>query len=150
MPHDTELLTDLVARKVGCLTELRDMGAKQLALVRGGGMTELLDLLAAKQRVLGELQRVERGLDPFRAQDPDARPWPSPQARRRCHELVERSESLLREIVDRERRSETELVRRRDETAAQLQAAHLAGQARGAYTAQPHAAGGQIDLSSES
>ena len=45
-------------------------------------MTQLLDLLAAKQQMLNDLQRIERGLDPFRSQDPDLRQWPNPESRK--------------------------------------------------------------------
>jgi hypothetical protein len=77
---DTDLLSDWIRRKHNCLLHLRDLGRRQLELVRDGGMSELLDVLAAKQQLLVELQRVERGLDPFRGQDPDARPWGTPPA----------------------------------------------------------------------
>jgi hypothetical protein len=38
------------------------------------------------------------------------------------------------------------LLLRRDEAASRLQSAHLAGQARQAYTAQPHRQTKEIDL----
>ena len=60
------------------------MGKRQMEFVADGEMTQLLDVLAAKQRVLGNLQRVERGLDPFRGQDPETRVWRSTEARAEC------------------------------------------------------------------
>lgn len=147
---ETDLLAELIGRRCDCLRELRDMGRWQLELIGKGTMTELLDLLSTKQRLLGELQRIERGLDPFRGQDPQARRWRSPERRQQCARQLEECESLVEEIVDRERQSERELTRRRDEVAAQLQGLHRAGQARGAYTAQPGPGVSQIDLSSES
>jgi flagellar biosynthesis/type III secretory pathway chaperone len=68
---ETDLLAQLIQSKLDCLSQLRRMGDKQLELVKADRITELLDLLAAKQRLLAELRRIERGLDPFRDQDPD-------------------------------------------------------------------------------
>jgi hypothetical protein len=95
------------------------------------------------------LQRIERTLDPFRGQDPEARRWQSPQHRGACAEQVQQCEALLAEIISQENCSERALVRRRDEVALRLQGAHLAGQARGAYTAEPPHGVGQLDLLSE-
>ncbi len=145
---DTDLLSDLIRRKHNCLLHLRDLGERQLELVREGGMSELLDVLAAKQQMLVELQRIERGLDPFRDQDPDARLWRSPDDRRRCAEQLARCEALLAEIVIQEKRSETDLIHRRDEAARRLQGVHTAAQARDAYMARPQQAAAGLDLTS--
>ncbi|NUQ62426.1 MAG: hypothetical protein HUU20_08050 [Pirellulales bacterium] len=149
MEYGTDLLSDLIDRKHQCLVELRDMGKRQYSLVNEGSITGLLDLLSAKQDVIARLQSVERALDPFRGQDPETRRWRSPESRRRCADQVKRCELLLAEILAQEKRSEQELVRRRDEAAEQLQGIHRAGQARGAYTSpavsQPH----ELDLCSD-
>jgi len=145
----TDSLAELIQRKHACLVQLRDMGRKQFETVLQGTMTALLDVLAEKQRVLAELQRLERELDPFRGQDPQQREWRSPEARQACAQTLERCEALLREIVAQEKESERELVRRRDEAAARLRGIHAASLARGAYVPAPHFAPGQLDLMSE-
>ncbi len=145
---DTDLLSDWIRRKHNCLLHLRDLGRRQLELVRDGGMSELLDVLAAKQQLLVELQRVERGLDPFRGQDPDARPWRSPEDRRRCAEQLARCEALLAEIVSQEKESERDLLRRRDEAAQRLQGVHTAAQARSAYAGAVQSASSGLDMTS--
>lgn len=146
---ETDLLSGLIHQKHDCLTQLRDMGRKQLELVREGSMTDLLDLLSAKQRVLLEIQRIERQLDPFRNQDPDQRPWRNADARQRCAQELAQCELLFGEIVVQEKQSEQALIRRRDETAAQLQGVHLASQARGAYTTTAHEGCRHLDLTSD-
>ncbi|HEY5311317.1 MAG TPA: hypothetical protein VIK18_02315, partial [Pirellulales bacterium] len=88
-------------------------------------------------------------LDPFRGQRPDERQWPSAEDRTRCAQIIERSESLFREILDREKQSEQSLGRRRDEAAARLEQAHAASLARGAYGASYVRPLGKLDLSSE-
>lgn len=146
----TDNLAELIAGKRACLTELRDLGRRQLELVESGDMTGLLSLLAVKQKSLARLQRLEKALDPFREQDPESRAWRTPEDRQRCAANVQECEALLGEIVTQEKHAEGVLVRRRDEAAERLQETHFAGQARGAY--QGGAAGpiSQLDLTSES
>lgn len=146
---DTELLSALIDKKQECLVRLRDMGRRQYELVHEGCITGVLDVLSAKQDVLVRLQSIERALEPFRDQDPEARRWASPERRQRCAQQLQRCEELLAEIIAQERQSEQELVRRRDETAEQLQGIRAAGQARGAYITTPAPTTHQLDLSSE-
>ena len=80
----------------------------------------MLDVLAAKQRVLNDLQRVERALDPFRDQDPESRVWRNAEARADCARLLDECERLLQETVEQERQSEAALTVRRDEAACQV------------------------------
>ena len=146
---ETDVLFDLIRAKRECLVQLRDIGCRQLELIEAGAMTALLDLLAAKQRTIAQLQRIEKALDPFRGQQPERRPWRTPEDRQRCAEQLKQCETLLTEILDQEKQSENVLVHRRDEAAARLQGAQLAGQVRGAYIAEPHQTISQLDLLSE-
>jgi hypothetical protein len=146
---ETDLLGDLIRRKRSCLVQLRHMGTKQLELVRAGNITDLLELLAAKQHVLIQLQQVERQLDRFRGGDPQQRRWRTPEARQECAADLAECEGLLAEIMVQEKQSEQELVQRRDEAAARLAGVHTASQARSAYLAQPQIAAGQLNLLSE-
>jgi hypothetical protein len=139
--QDTRRLLDLIGRKHDCLTRLREHGLRQQELIETGEMTQLLGLLAVKQRELNELHDLETQLNPFRDQDPDRRRWSSDAERLRCASLAEQAARLLREILDCEKRCEESLQRRRDETAVQLAAVQTAGMARGAY------AGGTNDYS---
>lgn len=148
---ETDQLSALITRKLTCLTRLHELGCQQLDMANSGTMTQLLDLLAVKQRVLLELQRIERDLDPFRSQDPESRRWRSQADRTRCAEELRRCEKLLSEIVKQEKQSEAALVRRREETAVKLHSAHEAGAARGAYHAATRPANSptRLDLTSE-
>jgi len=146
---DTDLLDRLIGEKHDCLCELREMGERQLELVHAGAVEGLLDVLVAKQRVLAQLQKIERDLDPFRDQDAGGRTWRSEEARRRCARRLEQCASLLAEVVGQEKESQDELIRRRDLVASQLEDVHQALRARGAYAASPRPAAGQLDLLSE-
>lgn len=147
---ETDRLAELIQRKHACLVELHEMGRKQLDLIRGGEMTELLDVLVCKQRRLEDLQTVEKALDPFRGQAPEERCWSTPEARRRCADRLAECETLLAGIVAQEKQGENELTRRRDETAARLHGAHAAREARGAYRRPLQAPLHQLDITSES
>lgn len=149
-PLETDLLSELIRQKRDLLLSLRDMGKRQMEFVADGEMARLLDVLAAKQRVLGNLQCVERDLDPFRDQDPEARIWRSAETRSDCARLLDECQRLLKETVEQERQSEAALTVRRDEAAVRLHKAHAAGCARGAYTHLGQASISQLDLSSES
>lgn len=143
-------LLDLVGRKFDCLRQLRDLGLRQQSLIDAGEITELLRLLADKQRLIDELHRLERELDPFRGQDPDRRAWASDAERLRCASLAEQSTRLLSEVLDCEKRCEEMLQRRRDDTAERLAAVQTAGMARGAYSAQDDYSVSTLDLSTDS
>ncbi|MCE9607534.1 MAG: flagellar protein FlgN [Planctomycetia bacterium] len=145
----TSLLIDLIGRKHDCLVALRDLGLRQRELIDAGDMTQLLGVLAEKQRTIVQLQTLEQDLNPFRADDPERRAWSSEAERVRCASLAERSARLLAEILESEKRSEDVLRRRRDDTAEQLAAAQVSGTARGAYAEADRYQPSSLDLSTE-
>ena len=145
----TDVLAELVGSKLACLELLRELGQRQYDLIERDDMTSLMDVLARKQRTLIKLQQIEKGLNPFRDEDPRQRRWSTPQQRQTCSGQLDQCEALLDEIVREEKRSERELVRRRDQVAEQLQGAHLACQAHGAYTAEATHNVNQLDILSE-
>ncbi len=146
---DTDILADLIHRKHQFLVQLHGMGRRQFQFVQKGDITSLLDVLAVKQGILTELQRIEIALGPFRNQKPEERFWRSTAERSRAATELDECQRVLAEIVEQEKQSEEALVRRRDETAVQLQEVSLASRARGAYTIAPPAPRRQIDLLSD-
>lgn len=146
----TERLAELVRAKHACLTQLHGLGKRQLIVIAEGDISLLLNLLSAKQSLLADLQKIERGLDPFRRQDPDSRRWASAADRQRSSQILQQCETLLQDILAQEKQSEQQLCQRRDEAAARLQGSHLAHQARGAYHRDPGIRVGQLDLTTES
>jgi hypothetical protein len=153
---DTEVLTRLVQVRHELLRQLAELARRQPELIRAADMNRLLSLLAVKQRLLNELLKVDRQLDPFRSQDPEQRTWRTVEARDRCREMVHRSEDLLREIRGIEQECETELAARRDHAAESLRRMHEASRATQAYDTQsygsgePFAQGTHFDASCES
>jgi hypothetical protein len=150
MPRlETDLLAELITRKHVVLSQLHQLSQRQLDIVATGDMTQLLAILAAKQKLLNALQEVERKLDPFRAQNPEGRNWRSPELRQKIRRTAEASEALLKQIMELEQQSESQLVSRRDTTAQRLQGTHGAWQASQAYAGCQQPRQGQLDLSSE-
>jgi hypothetical protein len=145
----TDLLAELIDAKRDVLEQLRQLARRQSDLIAGGDLAALMTILAAKETLLRRLLNLEKQLDPFRPEDPESRRWRSPELRRRCRQSAERCEALLAELMLLEKQGETELQRRRDETAARLDGAHAAMEARRAYVAPPHVSPASLDLSSE-
>ena len=145
----TEILAELIRRKHRCLTQLRELGQRQMPFIAGDEMTNLLDLLAVKQRALAQLQQIDAALEPFRKEDPQRRKWRSEEDRLACARLLEECEKLLADIVDHDKESQRQLILRRDETDRQLQGTHLASLARNAYGHDAPPGLNQINLVSE-
>ncbi len=146
---ETDLLAELIDQKHGVLIELRELSRRQVDVIDGGDTSKLISILAAKQKHLNRLQEIQRGLDPFRDQDPESREWRVPDDRERCRAAAERCEALLREIMIVERQCESNLIVRRDAAADQLQGTHRANEARTAYL-NPHGnVPGGLNLTSE-
>lgn len=147
---DTAQLAQLLERRHACLSQVAYLSRRQVELIDGGDLGTLLKILAGKQQLLGDLQTIERGLDPFRHQQPDQRHWPDPAERERCARLAADSDLLLGEIFQLEQRSAGGLQQRRDAAAERLQGLHSAQEARGAYLDHPYArTASQLDLSTE-
>lgn len=143
----TDRLCEFLRAKRSCLTQLRDMSRRQMELIDSGEMTRLLDLLVVKQRMIEQLQRIERALDPFRGEPPEARRWRSDDVKRCCADEAQQCELLLAELMNREKQSEALLTRRRDEVAQRLQGVHRAAQARQSYLEAPQDGACQLDVS---
>ena len=144
---ESERLTQLVDCKLQILQVLHRLAQQQQEIIAGGDMTNLLKLLGAKQTVMDQLAKLERQLDPFRGQDPDARAWRSPADRERCQQTVQSCNQMLDEIMRLEKDAESEMVRRREDTATRLAGMHASSEARHAYAAAVPAQG--TDLSTE-
>ncbi len=147
---DTDFLTELIGKKLAVLQQLRDLSRRQTDLITDGNTSRLLSVLAAKQTLLAELQKIQKRLNPFRNQDPETRHWRSREDRLQCRQLSERCETLLGEIMLVERQSESELLQRRNAAVARLQGSHSATRATRAYIDSPLPTRQRLDLSSES
>jgi hypothetical protein len=96
--------------------------------------------------MIGQLQEIERRLDPFRHEDSQSRRWRSPEARQRCARQIEECDLLLQRLLAQEKEGERELTLRRDRTSQQLQGVVAARQARQAYMNPGRGAANRLDL----
>jgi len=145
---ETDLMVELIGRKLACLEQLRDLSRRQADLIAEGNIQRLLSVLSAKQTLLADLQKTQQRLEPFRKQEPEARVWHSAQDRQRCRLMVERCETLLGAILVIEKRSEVEMAQRQDAARARLQSNHSSAEATRAYIRAAVPARGSLDLSS--
>lgn len=145
---DTNQLATLIKQKYEVLTQLRQLADRQTEIIATSDMTRLLALLATKQGLLQQMQRIETQIDPFREQDPESRLWPSNECRMQTRAAAERCEALLAEIMSREKQCEGDLIVRRDKIAERLQGMHNGTHAASAY-AESMTTRNQLDLSSE-
>jgi hypothetical protein len=143
---DTQILVELVRQKRECLAQLAELVRRQESLIEAEEMAHLLDLLAAKQRLVGELEGIERKLRPFQKQKAEERRWASDRQRAECAADLEACQRMLDQILRQERRSEAELTLRRDRTHERLEGTHRARDARQAYSSDDGL--NQVDFSS--
>jgi hypothetical protein len=144
---ESDRLAQLARGKLQIMQLLQRLATQQLEIIRGGDMTNLLKLLAAKQTVMDQLSKIEQQFDPFRGENPDTRDWPSTAAREECQRNVEACNELLSDIMRLEKQGELEMVRRRDDASVRLTGMHGAREASHAYVAAASATG--LDLSTE-
>jgi hypothetical protein len=150
MTLETEQLAEIMRARCQRLADLVYLCRRQLELIDSGDMSLLLKVLSAKQRLLSELQTLERGLDPFRQQQPEDRQWSSPERRDACAADRDESNRSLAQVFQLEQRSSARLAERRDAAAAGMARLHSAHEACGAYLAPPAAATfHRLDLSSD-
>lgn len=130
---ETDRLAALVAAKCQVVDLLVTLAERQLQLAEAGETHALFKLLAAKQGVLEQLQRLEREIDPFRTQDPESRLWRTPADRAQCQRQAQQAAERLARAMTLEKQGEAAMVRRRDAAAAAIEAAQSATDARVAY-----------------
>ena len=148
MVFDTDRLAELVSQKYRLLQSVQELAVRQEELIARGEMTSLLEVLVVKQRMLEELQAVEGRLEPFRHQAPQTRRWRNEELRRQTATQLQECQELLADILQREKRCEAELLRRREETAEQLRNLCTTGQMLAAYEAVEPIPQNQLDLAS--
>lgn len=137
MSHEipTDTLARMVDAKRNVLEQIHHLVLRQADFAKEGNVDALMNVLAAKEKLLAQLQPIEQALLPFRDEDPDQRVWRTVTDRQRCRESADRCGQLLAEILQLERTSSETMHRRRDEAAEKLQGTHAAHQARQAYRA---------------
>jgi hypothetical protein len=144
----TPLLAELIGQKLGILQQVQQLTQMQAEAISKSELQRLMKILAAKTRLLRGLEAIGVQLRPFHADDPEERSWDSPQARADCRRDSDRCKEILVEVMLSEQQCEKDLAEKRDLTAARIDAAHCAAQARQAYAGKV-VARPQLDISSD-
>lgn len=145
----TKNLVRLIQLKRELLGRIYELVQRQHRCVEKQEISRIMPVLSAKQQLIDHLQQVERELDPYRNDDPEARLWERPQDRQACADQAAENKKILAQILALEKNCEEELVAQRASTVEQLHANRTAREALQAYRPQVSGAGGRLDLSSE-
>ena len=128
---DSERLFQLVVQKLELLEQLHACSSNQMQYVDAGDMEAILEILAAKQRLLIEIEGIDQQIAQYHADDPEDRVWPSQEMREQCRERISRSDRLVCETLEYDRLAEQRLTEKRDAAKQQLQqftnTAHVQG-----------------------
>lgn len=118
--ESTEILAELIETRHVTLGELRALSALQYRIVNSRDLGKLVELLAAKQRFLERLRKIDEALAPYREDDPESRVWADPSRRERCRELAAESAAWMGEVMELEAAAEQCLAAQREETTTEL------------------------------
>ncbi len=118
---DTERLIALLESKLSLLMALRDLALHQAEVVAGHELSELMTLLSRKQLLMDRLAAIQDALSPYAHDDPETRPWVSPERRRMGQRIKGQCDELLQELLVMETRSIDNMTLQRDVVASQLQ-----------------------------
>lgn len=142
-----EALIRLVSEKHQGLAKVYDLSQRQMACVISGDIEALLEILAAKQRVLIELQRVDRQLKECGTLDFDRSSVPE-EDRDAISTMITKCRGLLEQILGVESECARILEQRKNDVAKQLAEFHDFMQARAAYQQRPGEIINELDVTS--
>ncbi len=148
---DGAQLSELIETRRTVLSELLEIGGRQISAIAAGRMSELMSLLAAKQVPLGRLGEISARLREAAGEDAESRRWESSQARDKCRQDQDDCEQMHLELLAIEAQCEAALVQSRAALEQQLSDVDAAHQAATSYAnsdATP-TMGIRLDLSSD-
>ena len=143
-------LCKLMTQRRNVLAELLELGRHQIDVIAAGRMSELMALLAQKQRPLQQLAEICHVLREAAQEDPQQRRWDSETQRQQCREDQEQCEQMHVELLAIEAQCETALQESREtlqQRISRLDSAHQAANQYANCDAGP-TVGARLDLSS--
>ncbi|MCL2118401.1 MAG: hypothetical protein FWH27_08255 [Planctomycetaceae bacterium] len=150
---DSEHLFQLVGQKLERLEQLHTCSGNQMQYVIADEMGAILEILAAKQRLLLEIEGIDRQIAQYHVDDPEDRVWPSREMREQCRERISRCDLLVRETLEFDRLVEQCLTEKKDAAKQQLQhftdTAHVQGAYRRHKTRPSTSGSMRLDLGAE-
>lgn len=132
--EETDQLVQLIDQKHEVLTQLLTLSQYQLRLAgHSEYIDDLMRVLAAKQTLIERLTHIDRTMDPFRQQNPEARVWRSASERTQCSQKARHCEVLLTELKQLEQKSTEIVTTHRDEISKLLQETNTSVDSASAY-----------------
>jgi uncharacterized short protein YbdD (DUF466 family) len=131
-----ERFFQLIREKREWLIRVHEFSQRQLQYVGEENLGALLELLAAKQRLLIEIESVDKQLTQYRAEDPEQRVWSSPEMRQQCRETVMQCDKLIREILETDEFAERQLTEKKEAAGRQLKQLDHSMRVQNAYRQQ--------------
>ena len=146
--RDGAALAALMSERCEILRSLHGIGKRQIEVIDAGHMSELMSLLAQKQRPLHRLGEIAELLKPFASQDHRERQWPSGECQTQCRADQAECERLHVELLAIEAQCESALEASRESIRDELHRIDVARQAATSYSScetRP-TSGAQLDL----
>ncbi len=100
--------------------QLRELAQKQSSLVDGSNPEILLRVLAGRQRIIDQLEVIDRELKPIRAQWQHIAKTLPPLQRQEAQQLVEEVQEILGEIIARDEKDTQTLSSQHQRVAAEI------------------------------
>ena len=133
---DSEHLFQLMGQKLERLEQLHICSGNQMQYIDAEDMGAILEILAAKQRLLIEIEGIDRQIAQYHVDDPEDRVWPSPEMREQCRERISRCDRLVRETLEHDKLAEQCLTEKMNTAKQQLQQYTDTAHVQGAYRQQ--------------
>ncbi|MEM8836270.1 MAG: flagellar export chaperone FlgN [Planctomycetota bacterium] len=132
-------LSTLLGEQIGLYESLDELGAKQADLIEQGSGAELLSLIQQRERVVGEITRLNAELSPLAGSWETLRDRLPEDDAKSIAERVERVGLLVERIRVRDERDTERLNRARQRVSDELRTLSSRRTAAAAYGAQPGA-----------
>jgi hypothetical protein len=146
-PSDTHRLAELIVQRHELVQKIHQLTVAHADMASADEASMTLGVLSRKETMLDQLTHLHSLLTPFHSQDPELRTWISLEERQRCQEIANRTDILLREIMELDQRNIDSMQQRREAIAAQLLYGQDSRCAEQAYTAASQLEEGLLDIS---
>ena len=133
---DSEHLFQLIGQKLERLEQLHACSGNQAQYVEAEDMGAILEILAAKQRLLIEIEGIDRRIAEYHVDDPEERVWPTQEMRVQCRGKIARCDRLVRETLEYDRIAAERLTEKTSAAKRQLQQFVDTAHVQGAYRQQ--------------
>jgi hypothetical protein len=133
---ESEHLFQLVGQKLERLEQLLVYSSNQMPYIETEDMGAILEILAAKQRLLMEIEGIDRQIAGYHVDNPEDRVWLIPEMREQCREKISQCDRLVRETLEYDRIAAERLTEKKCTAKQQLQQFVDTAHVQGAYRQQ--------------